>query len=177
MGYSIAAPIRNVALRDKMMALLKAEYRKWPKVIGPPWKDSHLRGPRKDDLSYHHGKKPYIGFDYNAGGAEREYAFCFIRWLAIRIGCKKKGLPYYVYDGHENIALLVDGTAQDEEGSSVVDRFGVPIETPDSRKIKGVWDKLFELRVYTDRDDVLDLIRAEIQRLDALWEKMQDHAP
>ena len=171
MGYSIASPIRNAALRDKMMALLKKQYRKWPKVIGPPWKDNHLRGPLIDDLSYHHGKKPYIGYDYNAGGAEREYGFCVVRWLAIRIGCKKAGLPYYVYDGCENIPLIVGGTKQ-VDGHSIVDRFGVPIETPDAHKIKGVWEKQFEMVLYTDREDTLDLIRSEIKRLDALWEKL-----
>ena len=170
MGYSVAAPVRSPKLRDKMMALLDREYRKWPVVAGRPDGNSYLRGPRADDLSYHEGRC-YIGYDYNANGAEREYAFCVVRWIAITIGRKMPGgLPYYVYDGDEVIPLLVNGDKQ-RLNCETVDRFGVLLETPDCRKYEGALGRLKEIGIFDEDAQGFDLIRAEIQRLDALWAK------
>ena len=169
MGYSIAAPIRSYKQRDKMIALLDKKYRKWPELVGQPKENSYLRGPRIDDLSYHHGKC-YIGYDYNAGGAEREYGFCIVRYIAIKIGRKCDGLPYYIYDGDETTPLLVNGKHQ-TNGANVVDQWGVPLQTKDSHKIKGIWERLYEMMVY-EEPHALDIIRDEIKRLDALWEKL-----
>ena len=171
MGYSIAAPCQSKVLRDKMLGLLKREYREWPVLRGHPERGSALRGPLSRGLSYHRGKC-FIGFDYGPPpDGEREYAFSIVRWVALRIGCKNpEGLPYYVYDGHENIALLVDADHLDPEGATV-DRWGVPIETPDARRVGGVWDRIF-MMVRIEDGDMFPVIRAEIQRLDALWEKL-----
>jgi len=172
MGYSVAVECRSKKLRDEMISLLDKEWKDWGELNG--YEGSGIRPPRTNDLSYHHGKLPYIGCDYNAQGGERMYLFAFIRWLAIKIG-KTMPLPsddfiivpFYIYDGDEKTPVALNCEIK---GCASVDCWGVPIETKNSRKIKGVWEVVRNLEIY-DEPNALDVIRAEIQRLDVLWNK------
>jgi len=169
MGYSIAAPCQNVKLRDKMHKFLQEHYRPWTVIRGGDQEERYATLPEKDGLSYHQGKC-YIGFDYGViGGGEREHVYTVVRWVALKIGKTNPWtkLPYYVYDGHETVNLLTEGDSKPDH--STIDVLGVPRQTPGSFKIRGVWALLRTLAVY-DEEDALDVIRAEMQRLDDLWE-------
>ena len=170
MGYSIAAPVKSYAARDKMFALLSREYKAWPELYyhQPEDTPSYLRGPLGEDLSYYHGKC-YIGFDLNAASGEREYAFSIIRWIALKIGkqSKKIGMPYYNYDGDEIIGVVTTGDCR-VQGCDITDAYGVLRQTSDARMTKGVWAVLADLALQ-EEPDALDVIRSEIQRLDKAW--------
>lgn len=164
MGYSVAVPCRSYEIRDRMMDLLRVEYKTWPELIENPEASDFLRGPLTDDLSYHHGRC-FIGFDFNASGGQRHYLFALIRWLALTIGRKTPvaKCPYYVYDGHSVTPVCTD-PSQD----GCVDQWGVPIQTPTSRLIKGKWWVQFELDML-HQSNSLPFIRTEIMRLEFLW--------
>jgi hypothetical protein len=169
MGYSVAVPIRSYELRDRMQELLDREYRTWPELHGGTKNDPvYVSPPMSKGLSYDHGRCG-IGFDYNAHGGERHYVFALIRWMALRIGRRTPTAkqPYYIYDGHEVIPIQREEVP--ESGNSTVDCWGVPIETPNERKIKGVWWVIYELTHIDNEPNALDVIRKEIQRLDHLW--------
>lgn len=169
MGYTVAVEGRSKDLIDRMFAFLGKEWRPWPVVNGEgPDAPSYVRPPRIDDLSYHCGGPYYIGCDYNCQGPERYYLYAFIRWLATKVGKRTPftKTPYYIYDGREPTPVFVNTEA---EGHHTVDKWGVPIKTPKSRKIKGVWEIEYELINLYGEPDTLNIIRQEIQRLDALW--------
>ena len=174
MGYSIAAPVKSYVARDKMLTFLEQEYKTWPELYyhKPKGTPSYLRGPLGADLSYYHGKC-YIGFDYNAASGEREYAFSIVRWIALKIGkqFKKVGMPYYNYDGDEVIGIVTTGDCI-VQGCDVTTGLGVLRQTSDARKVKGMWQVLAEFAIY-DEPDALDVIRAEMQRLDTAWAKFK----
>lgn len=76
--------------------------------------------------------------------------------------------PYYLYDGTKPIPVFVNVEAPGS-GYPTVDEWGVPIETPNSHKVNGIWEVTHELVKIYEKPDALDIIRKEIQRLDALW--------
>lgn len=160
----IVVPIRSKRLRDAMMAFLDKEFREWPTVIGLPRSISYY-GPATD-VSRH---RCHIGFDHMGNQCEREYLIAIIKWIAIKIGrVVPCGRPYVTLDD-EHIVLAVDDAAFDPK-SSVVDRWGVPIEVPGVHKIKGVWDRRATLIAF-EGYDAFPNIRSEIQRLNNLWWK------
>jgi hypothetical protein len=165
MGYSVAAPCRSYELRDAMLDMLSDNFQQWPQLNGEDPEGS-LYGPRADDLSYHHGRC-FIGFDYNCGDGERYYAFALVRWVALKIGrvTPVARVPFYVYDGHE-VTPIHHG------GKQAVDQWGVPKETPEAFKIRGVWATKHILDTLGE-PNALDVIRTEIQRLEGLWTLME----
>jgi hypothetical protein len=171
MGYSVAVPIRSYDLRDRMVRLLNQEYKTWAELHGGTKDDpAYVSHPAKHDLSYDH-LRCKIGMDYNAHGGERHYTFALIRWMALRIGRRTPiaKQPYYIYDGYE--ALPVQREEVLGSGNPTVDRWGVPIETPNAHKIKGVWETTYELIHIDEEPDALEVIRKEVQRLDDLWHR------
>jgi hypothetical protein len=168
MGYTVTVPIKSKSAHAKMLAFLEANYRPWS-VVGEQGGGEYLRGPLGEDLSYDSGKCR-IGFDYNAGGAERLYAFTIVKWMALRVGRRlRNGLPYYVYDGYENCPVYTKGRHSD---ANRVDKYGVPVYDKSNLCRDGTWRVKAELDV-TDEFEALDLIRAEMKRLDKLWEAQQ----
>ena len=112
MGYSIATVCKSLKAQKGMLAFLGERWRQID-AIYPDVKAGYIDGPKKD-LAYCH-RKWQIGFDYNAHGVERTYAFAMCRWIALRVGDKKATLtdpdgkatelpepyPYIIYDGDE----------------------------------------------------------------------------
>ena len=171
MGYTIAAPCKSEKQKRKMLDFLNANWRSW-KEIGGTGQGGTTR-PLGCGLSYdrsHHR----IGFNYNAFGGEREYAFATVRWIALRVGKKatKNKLPYYVNDGCENISILTEGPTPENE-SNQVDEFGVPVYDANHLNKQGVWTLQHLLEAF-DEPDALDRMRAELKRLDVLWKSLPE---
>lgn len=170
MGYSIATPIRSDALHTKMLAFLDREWQPFPVLAGRPRNSpTYIRGPLSGDLSYDHGKRR-IGFDYGpVSGYEREYAFATCRWMALRVGQRKRfdgldGLvPYYVYDGYENTPVLIES----EWPKSVKKKYSVSDEY--GLRLHENLDILTFRAVNVDAVDLSAVLRSEFKRLDAAW--------
>jgi hypothetical protein len=113
MGYSVSVTIRSPALQARMREFLEASYRPWPDILDED-EETQFQGPT-DELEYAHAKHQ-LGFNYSTGGgAEREYVFALIRWMALHIGRRRshfrmgsldRAAPYYVYDGAEVVPVL-----------------------------------------------------------------------
>ena len=128
-----------------MLDFLDDGYRSWPDIVDDD-EGSQFRGPT-DDLSYAHAKHQ-VGFDYVAGGgADREYAYAVVRWMAFHVGRRKRRFkvgvlprpaPYYVYDGLESIPILLNTEwipAPTGFEPFVVDRYGLPIDDTIARNL------------------------------------------
>ena len=165
MGYTVTAQVRSSELCSKMLSFLQANWKNWPELSEHPC-GQYASGPLGfPDLSYNHMRRA-IGFDFNASGGEREYIMAVVRWLAIRVGRKTLPLPFYIYDQNEAIPVLrvspTDGRA------NLVDDWGVPLYDDQNLTGRGEWRTQAMLEM-CEEPDALARIRAEIQRLDALW--------
>lgn len=134
MGYSIACRPRSPALKKRMLAFMQEHYRSWPILCGDP-EGACYAGPPTDDLSYDKAKTA-IGIDYGAcHGWEREYAFSLVRWMAIRIGVKrrrftdegtlKEPVPVFVYDGTDTWPIIVGKAPTPDLRQYEVDTLGI----------------------------------------------------
>jgi hypothetical protein len=128
-----------------MRAFLEDSYRPWPDILDED-EEADFRGP-SDKLEYAHAKCQ-LGFDYvAAGGAEREYVYALIRWMALHIGRRKRQFrmgtlkrpaPYYVYDGVEATPVLLGPEWLDAPecfGPYQVDPFGLRIDDGPARTL------------------------------------------
>jgi hypothetical protein len=123
MGYTLAIRTRSPALRKKLTLFMAANYRPWSLVFtGKDDRASNVRPPMGDDLSYDHARTAF-GVDYNSSlyGWEREYAYAFVRWMALQAGRRQRRfkkdqigtyrfsepVPYIVYDGYESWPLIL----------------------------------------------------------------------
>jgi hypothetical protein len=175
MGYSISVNIRSVRLRDKMLAFLEENWRRWPELDGGKREDPAFASDPETgkDVSYNNGQKCNIGISYNACEPERDYIFQFIRWLAIIIGKKKrfKGIkdpvPYMLYDGDECWPVLIKGKQKLDKGCewawAIYDRYGTKQIKDYETKIYGIFD--------LDVEKEFDKMRNEMKRLEKLWNK------
>lgn len=167
MGYSVAAVFTNNAEVAAMRRFLKKNFRDWSVLIGE--KDDYLRGPASD-LSYDHGRFR-LGFDYNTGGAERQYAFAVVRWMALRSKkVDRKERSFYVYDGHERTFLAIINTKP--PGKIPFDpKTEESVEQCDSNGMS--WDFVLDADKYKHlaSKKELKIIADELQRLSDLWQK------
>lgn len=155
-----------------------------------------IRGPRKDDLSYVHDKKNcYIGFDMStSGGAQGVWMKDFCRWMATKVGRLRTfkdvegKVPYVVYDmgGPDDLWPVLERSQYNvtkEMESYLVDRgfrgwtaliesmfqdhcgFADRDDRPAPKRDEGVWAIQFTVAGRADQ-----YIKAELERLDALWE-------
>lgn len=130
MGYSISVSARSSRLKSRMVEFLVGSYHPWPDIVEDD-EESLFNGPM------HFGKLG-IGFEYTAeGGPEREYNFAFVRWLALRIGRRRRQFrgftfdspaPYIIVSG-ESIPVLLEADWEQRPPEPytccVVDRFGL----------------------------------------------------
>jgi len=114
MGYSVATVIQP-RFHGKMLEFLAENWRGMKELTGG---GGYISDP-SDDLFYSH-LKHQIGFDYNASGRERFYAFLACKWLAVTVGVRRSKLrvddgfsltfptpvPYYVYDGFSKMPVI-----------------------------------------------------------------------
>lgn len=152
MGYSIAIRVKSEKTHPKFLAFMKQNFRPWNvlrRVDPSEWQGS--AGDPTDALSYG-GAKRLIGFDYQSGmyGFERDYIYSMIRWMALKVGDRKKQMvvdktdkgsiihsfsnptPYYIYDGEEtlNPIIVVEGqelTLSEGQQFWAVDEWGIRV--------------------------------------------------
>ncbi len=124
MGYSISVNCKSKKTQKQMLEFLEENFRHWAVVLGGKDDVRYITDPM-DDLSYAHGKTQ-IGFDYGAGfsfdNTERGYYYGLLRWIALKIGRKRKVIrspgnetwrfdepvPYITYDGYDHWPVLLD---------------------------------------------------------------------
>lgn len=118
MGYSIAIRPRSADLARKMQTFMDEHYRAWPYVVGKKNKAQYASNPTSE-LDYDNTAGA-LGFNYGAmHGWEDEFAYTVTRWMAIKIGKKRRSfqgipktdipnpIPYMVYDGHEAWPIFI----------------------------------------------------------------------
>lgn len=148
MGYSIAVKVRNEQLHKKMLDFMKKNFTDWSKLSGQEF--DYVRGPisgenTDEGMSYIHGRLK-IGFDYGAPDPmERHYAHCVIRWMSLKVECKKRGKNYWLYDSQMNVIM---------DGKDACDEFG--------------WKEPSGFDHTTNKE--IGLIKNELKRLNSLWE-------
>lgn len=180
MGYSIATPIRSNDLKQKMLRFLKKNWRNWPTLVGRPEDPQYLSDPRGGGLAYDHGKCR-IGFDFNASEGERMYGWCACAWMALKVGRKRNGHPHFMYDGDEVIPVIVGSPKTDadedhhdrysEIGVLHLGRHDLPYTYPPGKDLVTKALRRLALKpVEDERRKDREIIRKEIERLDALWE-------
>jgi len=96
MGYSVSTVCKSAQDRRHLMKVLRKHWRPvgklYPKgTVGSGYISNPKTGP-----TYAH-QKLQVGFDGNASGAERFYAFTACKWIALRIGERKRMLTYERY--------------------------------------------------------------------------------
>lgn len=118
MGFSLTVSVRSPRLKDEMHEFLLRSYKPWSELVDGDDVPDHFRGPYIDDQLDAPGKC-CIGFDYEpVTGAEREYHFSLVRWMALRIGKRRSKfrgedleldvpVPYVLFDGIEASPILV----------------------------------------------------------------------
>jgi hypothetical protein len=153
MGYSLAIRVRSNKLRQEFLKFLQSNFHRWSIVCGKdPSKWQGSAGDPTETLSYG-GSSTSIGFDYSSGmyGFERDYIYSVIRWMAIKVGDRKKQMlidesgagpvihqfseptPYYLYDGEpmlNPILVVTEKQAVDlpkDQCQLAIDEWGVRI--------------------------------------------------
>jgi len=187
MGYTITAPIRNVQLRDRLFSFMLANYEEPKGLFGQEgnysWFGKTGRPGNEKALSYDHGACR-LGFDYSSGAPERAYLFSVTRWMSIIAGKRKVfegcavALPYYVYDGCEEHAVLVRGMARKPKNWdwSTTDELGweVPYEC-DPKTFRGAAWTEFEGNAQFAKEQIAKgrecarIVKAALRRLDKAW--------
>lgn len=166
MGYSIAAPIKSQKLKDKMMKFLDENFTTFEDLVGY---DGCWGNKPTDDLSYDDGKLR-IGFNYSGmGDVERSYIFAVCKWISLKIGRKKKiegkTVPYYVYDGDEAIAIP-------ESLGPVEPLLDCLFEQPHKNHptLSPLEVIALLVKINSKYKKHMKLVKAEIERLEKLWE-------
>lgn len=120
-----------------MANFLADTYRPWAEIASENV-TAQFVGPT-DELEYAYSKCQ-LGFNYLvSGGAEREYVYAIVRWVALQVGRNRrkfdmgdlpKPVPYYVYDRGEVVPVLLN---EDWPSPSrtfrpyLVDQYGLPL--------------------------------------------------
>jgi len=165
MGYSIAVHCKNKEIKKKMLSFMLKYYREPKEVFNK----------RNNYSSF--TATPYLslGFHYNAGTLERHYIYCVCYWMCIKVGKTKQidgvgNFPCYSYEGCEDV-LLVSKTQENLDilynrdiGFDVVDDLGFCSIEEDKKEAMGIL-------IGKVVDEVDNLIKNELKRLDGLWKK------
>ena len=178
MGWSMSVPSKSVKARDAMLTFLEEHYRDAAVVLAFPashWRHQHPKPPSQH-FAYGHSESK-IGFD-----KPNDYETAILRWVATKVGMRRKfkdrnilaPVPWLNCDGHGSSPVLpralwdgseeTAGNVVDEVGWMGVDRWW---EQRDSIT-EAVAGKLLGFAAEADKKDAA--IRAEIVRLDGLWE-------
>jgi hypothetical protein len=169
MGYSIAIRCRSEQLRKRMLRFMKENFVPADKLFSSV--DMAAAPGVTTDMSYDEGKTG-LGFDYSAWvqGEERAYICTVLRWMALKIGRRRTWrkrwpeygpLPHYVYDGYDAVPIFLESPPKDYVKT---DQYGCQRLSKFTRML---------LRGYGRQSDprkVSGIIRAEMRRLDKLWE-------
>ncbi|MDB4278647.1 hypothetical protein N9917_03515 [Deltaproteobacteria bacterium] len=193
MGYYVAVRCKSVKARKELLAFMGEHFRPAAEFMDWVDQDNRMTTPTngKDICAY--AKANEVGWYRNAGwdAEHRHYASCLLRWMAMKVGkqmlMQKDQVPgygemlvgYTLYEGDHSPFVLrslcpdaPDGL--DAEGYVVCDDLGwdrsmrgpTPDEDPEWHRDCKPW--LVEIRTRKAKSD--PLIRAELERLEALWE-------
>jgi len=147
MGYTISIkPIHD--RREKLIAFAVKQFKRWSELANQnaDYVSPLLTDPK--DLDYCH-RRGHIGFNYNAGGLEREYAHCLIRWMALKAGERRE----YFYDGDEQVQV---DPAKYRNGMLILEQLDGP-----ERKLFELWDQ--------ECGGGISIIQNEMDRLEKEW--------
>lgn len=94
MGYTIKVKIEDKSKRDKIYIFLEKNLKDFNKEVFD-YEHSNYLLEKEDKINSRTKKQEYfVGFHYNAGGAERTYIYEVIRWLSYAFA-KEKSIYYY----------------------------------------------------------------------------------
>jgi hypothetical protein len=193
MGYYVACRCRYTSARKKLLAFLDEHFRPVAEFMDGVDQDNRMPAPRNGKEICAYAKANEVGWYRNAGWdyEHRHYAACLLRWATMKVGKQMLLRPgqipgydealtvhYTIYEGDQSPFIIgseypdaPDGW--DAEGYTVCDELGWdrsmrgpgPGEDPE-------WDAqckpyLLEIRNRKAKGD--PLIRAELERLEALW--------
>lgn len=153
MGYSIYTIAKDEKTAKRMFDFMSVNMKSFNKevlgndndYIGLTNNLSYTAFPKKSNAM-----KKAVGFDYNAGGAERFYAYQLMRWMAVKIGngvyyydCEKEKIPAQILSVAETIK---DSAAKEKK---LFDESGnvKPIEYWLDNMKKTFWDSARKWRI------------------------------
>jgi len=182
MGWSCSTPCKSRKAQAEMLAFLGEHFRPSHEVL-PDWNHKHWKTEHPSlpsDFVQYATAQVYIGFD-----KPNDYEQAILRWVAFRIGkCRKfpkllgteTTVPWVNHDRQRNGPVITrdqwDGSKRTEQ--YVVDDIGwqpVPrmwegyLDWPSPKLLREVADRI------TGADKMDKAIRAEIERLDQLWQR------
>lgn len=183
MGWSFTVLCKSKKAQAEMMAFLEEHYIPSSRVL--PWPKDHWRYSHPSHPTPHTKyaeTKTSIGFN-----SPTEHEQAVLRWLALRVGKKRAfkkrlgpdfpSVPWVNLDGQDSAPVITkdqwDGNESTEQ--YVVDDLGwqpVPRwwDEPGRSKVVTTFAKnLLGLNKKADEKD--RLIKADLERLDALWRK------
>jgi len=193
MGYYVAVPCRHSTARNDMLSFLDDHYRPAAEFMDWVDQDNRMPHPAQGKTICAYAKALEIGWYRNAGWDEehRHYATCLLRWMAMKVGkamfLRDGQVPgygemdahYTIYEGDKSPFILrsrcpnaPDGW--DAEGYSVCDDLGWdrsmrgPAPGEDPEFDAGCRPHLLDIRRRKAKAE--PLIRAELERLNILWE-------
>jgi hypothetical protein len=193
MGYYIAVPCKSAKSRNDMLAFLAQHFRDAWELFDWVPRDNRMERPIHGTDICAYAKDLEIGWYRNAGWSPEHgaYADSLLRWIALKIGrqmiTSDDEVPGYgpldvaftVYEGQRHPVILQsqcpnapDGWDRDG-GYQVCDDLGwdrsmrgpTPDEDPDWHE--GMKPYMLEMRQRKAKAD--PIIRAELERLEALW--------
>lgn len=168
MGYSIFIKAKDENSKNAMYDFLNKNMRSYNKEVLNI--DSSYFAIRKDEnLSYGGKLKGYlIGFDYNASGFERHYAFTLLKWMSETIAKEPR---IYYYDGERS-------RFPKNEQRAIIKEAKMLMKANNNKEPLGRYIESVEFGYYGplgfDKDmkaKSLNFINGEIERLDKLWTK------
>lgn len=191
MGYSVSTPAMSQKAKGRMLAFMEEHFRP-AHMIFENLEDTFDRTASgiltEEHLAYDKGTSK-MGFNYSAGELPRYYAFCVCRWMALKVGRKRRfkkhgipdvSVPYIVYDGYEACPVLPktqwEGVLEPER-IDWCDELGVKpmasyliikhgLEDPDNPILS---DENYWANRLTEMEASASLVREELRRLDELW--------
>lgn len=197
--YSVSIATRDTKTKSRMLDFLSNSYRSWPDVLDDE-DESSFFGPGSVE-----GKATHIGFEYdNHVSPERAYNYAVLRWMALRVGRKRKqfqeadfehSVPYYVFGGPKGlipfpVVPATHGAVPHVYQDFRVDRYGLLQSDRTARELawrnipQGTFERVSITHAKQSSKDIrealvqsgierakiiLQFIRAEVSRLDALW--------
>jgi hypothetical protein len=167
MGYSIMTPFKNAEERDKMFDFLTKNFVDMDKLLGTEGKWRYTGGPYKnEDIGYGpNSKVEVIGFNYNSGDIDREYAFQMCYWMAKMYGRKKmfkelkEKREYIIYDGCDDVVLISEGQKLEDTDYICTNEIGFHQKKLNAFDILGGWKQYY------------NKIHEELKRLTGLWKE------
>jgi len=162
MGFSLSVSVRSHRLKEEMHGFLLSSYKPWSELVEDDDTQDSFQGPYVDEELDTPGKC-CIGFDYHpVPGAEREYHFALVRWIALQVGKRRSSfrgeglslptpVPYVLFDGIEASPVLLQSrwpTVDPVLRPHIVDNFGMRVDDSVAEELawyclpEGVFEKV-----------------------------------